>query len=114
MDLNDLLSSLSDEDMQQLQQTASQLLGNMSQPAESSSASAQDGLLQDAFALDPKMLGGLAKYFGKMNEKDAKSDFLYALKPLLHPERRTRVDEAVNILRVMKVMRMMKDGGLLG
>ena len=115
MDLSDLLSSLSDEDMKQLQETASQLLGNMSQQqAEAPAGNTSAGGFADAFALDPKLIGGLSKYFGKMNEKDAKCDFLYALKPLLQPDRRSRVDEAVNILRVMKIMHMMKDGGLLG
>lgn len=115
MDLNDLLSSLSDEDMKQLQETASQLLGNMQSPQEQKSPSAASDLFAgNTPMLDPKLIGGLSKYFGKMNEKDSRSDFLYALKPLLSENRRSKVDEAVNVLRVMKLMRMMKEGGLLG
>ena len=116
MDLNDLLSSLSDEDMKQLQETASQLLGNMQGD---DSASAGGGGIAELLGgnnpmLDPKLLGGLSRYFGKMNEKDNRSDFLYALKPLLSEARRSRVDEAVNILRVLKMMHMLREGGLLG
>lgn len=116
MDLNDLLSSLSDEDMKQLQETASQLLGNMQN---NDGASVNNGGMAELFGgnnplMDPKMIGGLSRYFGKMNEKDNRSDFLYALKPLLNETRRSKVDEAVNILRVLKMMRMLREGGLLG
>ncbi|MBE6812967.1 MAG: hypothetical protein E7523_08800 [Ruminococcaceae bacterium] len=116
MDLNDLLSSLSDEDMKQLQETATQLLGNMQN---NESASGNSSRMADLFGgnnplADPKVLSGLSRYFGKMNEKDNRSDFLYALKPLLSETRRSKVDEAVNILRVLKMMRMLREGGLLG
>ena len=115
MDLNDLLSSLSDEDMKQLQETASQLLGNMQESPQTVSGNG----IADLFGgnnpfTDPKLLSGLSRYFGKMNERDHRSDFLYALKPLLSETRRSRVDEAVNILRVMKMMQMLREGGLLG
>ena len=115
MDLNDLLSSLSDEDMKQLQETAAQLLGNMQEQTPSGSGSGIADLLGggNPFA-DPKLLSGLSRYFGKMNEQDHRSDFLYALKPLLSEARRSKVDEAVNILRVMKMMHMLREGGLLG
>ncbi len=118
MDLNDLLSSLSDEDMKQLQETAAQLLGNM-QTDGGASENSSNGGLADLFAgnnplADPKVLGGISRYFGKMNEKDSRSDFLYALKPLLSETRRSKVDEAVNVLRVVKMMRMLREGGLLG
>lgn len=112
MDLNDLLSSLSEDDMKQLQETAAQLLGNM-QGAENASGGG-DLLFGNAVGLDPQLIGGLSRYFGKLNEKDHRSDFLYALKPLLRESRRSKVDEAVNILRVLKMMRMLKEGGLFG
>lgn len=117
MDLNDLLSSLSDDDMKQLQETAAQLLGNMQNDGGTSGSNG--GGMADLFGgnnplMDPKVIGGLSRYFGKMNEKDNRSDFLYALKPLLSEERRNKVDEAVNVLRVMKMMRMLREGGLLG
>ncbi len=117
MDLNDLLSSLSDEDMKQLQETAAQLLGNMQ--TDSSAAGNNSGGAAELFGgnnplADPKVLGGLSRYFGKMNEKDSRSDFLYALKPLLSEARRNKVDEAVNVLRVVKMMHMLREGGLLG
>lgn len=116
MDLNDLLSSLSDEDMKQLQETASQLLGNMQG---NDGSNATNAGISDLFGgnnplTDPKVLNGLSRYFGKMNEKDQRSDFLYALKPLLSENRRGKVDEAVNILRVLKMMHMLREGGLLG
>lgn len=119
MDLNDLLSSLSDEDMKQLQETASQLLGNMQTGEPEKNENRSVNGIADLFAgniplPDPKLLNGLSRYFGKMNEKDNRCDFLYALKPLLSESRRGKVDEAVNVLRVMKMMRMMKEGGLLG
>ncbi len=114
MDLNDLLSSLSDEDMKQLQETAAQLLGNVQNNVETSGNGIGELFSGNNPLMDPKVLNGLSRYFGKMNEKDTRSDFLYALKPLLSEARRSKVDEAVNILRVLKMMRMFREGGLLG
>lgn len=114
MDLNDLLSSLSDEDMQQLQQTAAQLLGNMQSPQTDNADTQNEAFAGNNPLFDPKLLGGLSKYFGQLNQKDRNSDFLYALRPLLSESKRPKVDEAVNILRVCKMINMLRDGGLLG
>lgn len=115
MDLNDLLSSLSDEDMKQLQETASQLLGNMQSSAENMPANGAADLFAGNIPMpDAKLLSGLTRCFGKINEKDNRCDLLYALKPLLTEARRSKVDEAVKVLQVMKMMRMMREGGLLG
>ena len=119
MDLNDLLSSLTEEDMKKLQETASQLLGNMSAGENVKSEDNAAGGIADLFSgniqmPDPKLLSNLSRCFGKMNESDSRCDFLYALKPLLSENRRPKIDEAVNVLRVMKMMRMLKEGGLFG
>ncbi len=111
LDLGDLLSSLSKEDMNQLRETAAQLLGNIQEPV---SSEKEHESASDFPMFDPRILSGISKYFGKINEKDNRCDFLYALKPLLQESRQKRVDEAVNILRMTKLMEMLKEGGLLG
>ena len=119
MELNELLSSLTDEDMEKLRATASQLLGNLSAGNSEKPESNDAGGIADLFSgnirmPDPQLLTKLTRCFGKMNENDSRCDFLYALKPLLSEGRRPKIDEAVNVLRVMKMMKMMKEGGLFG
>lgn len=111
MDLGDLLSSLSEEDMRQLRETASNLLGNMQ------TDSASENKIAETFdnpLADPRILSGLSKYFGKMNEKDSRCDFLYALKPLLQQERQARIEDAVNLLKVTRMISILKEGNILG
>lgn len=110
MDLNDLLSSLTPEDKKQLQETAAQLLGG-SQEKTDQKLPPLDNLLSFG---DMNMLGRVGELLSKMNEQDSRCDFLFALKPLLHEPRKQKVDQAVNILKMTRLMTMMKEGGMLG
>ena len=51
----------------------------------------------------------------QLNREDDSTRLLTALRPLLGPERRSKIDEAVKILQMMRLLPMLRDmGGLAG
>lgn len=92
MDLSDILSSIGEEDMERLKQTAQGLLGG---------GAAKPSPLAD---LDPRLLDGLGKAADLMSRSDPRCDLLTALKPLLGEARRARVDDAVRLLRMSALL----------
>lgn len=104
MDISELLSNLSNDDMQKLKETANSLLSPKASASNSSS---------ELPVIDPKLLGSISKVAGIMNVKDPRCDFLLSLKPLLGAQRQHRVDEAVQLMRMITVLpRIMEMGGL--
>ncbi len=61
------------------------------------------------------MVAKLAPMLSQLNREDDSTRLLTALRPLLGPERRKKVDEAVKILQMMRLLPMLRDmGGLAG
>lgn len=108
MDIAELLSSFSDEDMQRLKETAQNLLSSGNAAAPAAPAAPPNPLA----SIDPRLLNGIGKVAGMINRPDPRCDFLLALKPLLGKERQGRVDEAVQMLRMISMLpRVMEMGG---
>lgn len=133
MDINELLSTLSPEDMQKLKETAASMLGSGEESDKVSSlldnyggagtaSTTQDDGDSDS---DAQMVSALVSKLGSgsamptllkavsalentKNIKDARSNFLFALKPLLSPKRHHKVDEAVKIMRLFSILPMLK------
>lgn len=99
MDIASLLDSLSEEDMKKLKDTAAQFFGS-SEPASESGES----MFSPFSSLNPKMLTSVAKFSSMMNERDPRSDFIMALKPLLSEDRRKKADEAAMVLKFLKII----------
>lgn len=98
MDISSLLDSLSEEDVKKLKDTAAQFFGQSGQSAPEKNS-------VPAFpAIDPRMLSGVAKFSSMLNERDARSDFLMAMKPLLSEERRKKADDAAMMLKFLKII----------
>ena len=97
--ISDILSSLSEEDIGKLKNMASSIFGEQSQPAEASPG------------ID---LSSITNALSKLNFEDDNVRFLRSLKPVLSERRRRKADEAINIIRIMKLMPMLKSSGLLG
>lgn len=108
MDLSSILSSLSAEDIEKLKSTASRFFGG--EEENSKPQNEKNETLSD-FPIDPKLLTGVAKFSRVMNETDEKSAFLLALKPLLSDRRRKKADDAVMMLKFMKVINTMQENG---
>ena len=61
---------------------------------------------------DMSVLFKLAPLMGNLNKDDENTALLKALKPYLHGDRDKRLDDAIQILRLMKVLPLIQDKGL--
>lgn len=97
------------ESMEQIRNMATSLFsgGNDSEESDRTPTYAA----QDAFA-DPKTLMKVANIL-KRNVDDDSAKLLFALKPHLGEERRKRVDKAVKILKLVSLIPLFKEQGIL-
>lgn len=66
-------------------------------------------------SLSPEMLQmatRMAPLLGQINREDDSTRLLRALRPLLSPPRQKKLDEAIKILHMMRLMPLLKDSGL--
>ncbi len=118
--LNDIISSLSADDINMLKGVASSILGGSNEENEKtdnkqnqnqntgqgSNALASLGINTDEF----NMMMKAKTIFDKMNSASNKNtDLIMALKPHLAPEHRAKADAAIKILRLFDVLPYLKD-----
>lgn len=65
-------------------------------------------------AFNPEMLFTLQKVMGSMKQDDDNTRLLRALKPHFKEERRAKVDQAIQFLRLFALWPVIKESGLLG
>lgn len=120
--LNDIISSLSADDINMLKGVASSILGG-SEEESSSSENQQNqkknqnaGRGSNALAslgmdtADFNMMMKAKTIFEKMNSASNKNtDLIMALKPHLAPENRAKADTAIKILRLFDILPYLKD-----
>ena len=71
--------------------------------------------VQPKAAADPDMLGmmmKLAPLLGTVNRDDDSTRLLRALRPFLHEERSKRLDSAIRLLGIMRLLPLLKGMGL--
>ena len=147
-DINSILSSLSQEDIENLKKTAADIMGgissnNVSGNASNSGNGRNNGNNQAQFTdkansensnnisienilssfsqsggnsfgfPDMNMLSSLAPVLQAVNSKDDRVEFINALRPLLSNDRRKKADEAVKIVRLLSVLPLLKERGLM-
>lgn len=138
--INDIIASLSSDDIQKLQSVANSILGNngnnAAPPAEKKSAQEQpdfdigkllSGLggfnggntppppsADSQFSLNPEMLGKISMIMQRLNSvsNDKRYVFLTSLKPMLSAERQKRADDAIRMLRLFELLPLLKDSGI--
>ena len=104
--INDLLNSISPQDMEKLKSVASSLMSNKSsQHQEPSAAQSTDGM-STLFGSDTANM--LMKVATQMNRENDKTAFIKALQPLLSEERRVKADEAMKFMRLMDTLPLLK------
>lgn len=59
-----------------------------------------------------QMVSRLAPLLGQVNREDDSTRLLFALRPLLSPARQKKLDEAVKILHMMRLLPLLKDSGM--
>ena len=108
----------------QLKGMAAKLFGGSAEtsPAFENSAPIKESPQQNNGGLEPnsllfnaKNLGGLISAAGALQNQgsDSSVQLLLALKPHLSKERSDRVDQAVRILRLLKIAPVLKNSGLI-
>lgn len=97
--INDILSSLSDEDMENLRAAAENLFS--SGEKEESHASMPD--FSDILG-SAQMMSKISSLMGAMNKKDDRTRLIEALKPLLSEKRRKRADEAMQMMKLFELL----------
>jgi hypothetical protein len=96
-DLSSLLSSISPDDMEKIRSIASSIVPEISVPADAQMPS-------DASKPSPLM-----SIMQGVNSSDEKSELIKALKPFLTDEKRARADEALRLLKLIKILPLLKE-----
>ncbi|MBO5934106.1 MAG: hypothetical protein J6Q94_01320 [Clostridia bacterium] len=105
MDINEILSSLTPDDIAQLKSVASSLMGT------DQNESKKEQSQPDIFS--PEMLGNLGKIGNAVSGDDHRTALLKALRPMLSEERQKKADEAIKILRIIRLIPLLRESGLL-
>lgn len=110
--INDIISSLSADDIEMLKGVASSILGEDAQPQGAASQSNEPSILSslNLSQSDINMMLKAKGIIDKMNNSSSiNADLIMALKPHLSPESRDRADKAIRILKLFDVLPYLKD-----
>ncbi len=119
-DISEKLQSLlsSPDGMQKLQEAAGQLQGILGENTDT--AALLDGLLGTKAPASPKaatpdlsLLTKAAPLLSAMQKEDDSTKLLSALRPYLHGERQKRLDDAMEILKWLRLANILKEQGVL-
>ncbi len=120
-DLNAILNSLTPEDMENIKNVASSFLGNSTQdtgqpkneplPKQKSIPNIPD--LSGLGMPDLSQLSALAPILQAFNMPDERLAFINALKPLLSEEKRQKADEAMKLVRLVSVLPLLRERGIM-
>lgn len=112
MDISEILGSLSQEDIKNLQDIASSIMGDNAPEAEKPKENPpQDNPFS---GIDINAFANIASVMSKLgSSSDPRSRLILSLRPLLSPERQKRADEALKILKIIELVPVLRDTGLL-
>lgn len=116
-DISAILGSLSESDIENLKRTAQSIFGNTGEttaslPQKAGESAGFDGLLKTGLP-DMSVITKLSPVISELTKPDERADFIAALKPMLKPERRQKADEAVRLLKLLSLIPILKNKGLL-
>ena len=128
-DLNAILNSLTPDDIENLKQTAASVLGGMGGEKPKQENQPKSKQEQTQFNLDDVLsnMGGLGSLgmpdlsqlsaivpiLQAFNSHDERLDFINALKPLLSKERQKKADEATKLVKLMSVLPLLRERGIM-
>lgn len=113
--LNDIISSLTPDDIQSLKETAQAIFGNSTDTAISNTSSqhTDNSSFFDSFnssMFNPDMISSIGRIMSLMNSDSGKRcRLIEALKPNLSRERQRKADEAMQILKLLELMPMIAE-----
>lgn len=114
--VNDILSTLSQSDVENLSKMAAQMFASQNADSgqskkEEGEEKAKGGFSFDDIPFDPD---SMMKIFNLMNKlkkqpEDQRVKLLYALRPMLTERRRHKVDEAVQMMKIMAILPLLRE-----
>ena len=112
--MDDLSAKITDllndpQGLEKVKSLASGLLNNTQSKTEQEETSAS------ALPFDPTQMSSMISVMNalKNNQKDENTALLISLKPHLSTQRRKKVDTAIAIMRIVKVLPLLKESGLM-
>ncbi len=87
-----------------------ELLGSLLSGGENDSDSDSADIFGD---IDPEMLLKILDIVSGINGNDANTALLTALRPLLKAENRPKLDRAARLMKLMRIIPLLRDAGLL-
>ncbi len=103
--INDILSSLSQDDIENLKAAAASLFDSAeSDEKKSDSADAMPDF--SAILGNAQMISKLSSIMSAMNKTDNRTRLIEALKPLLSEKRRHKADEAMQMMKLFELLPM--------
>ena len=103
--ISDIISSLSDKDIENLKDMAQSVFGQ----SEKEEKNPFESGMPDLGSIDPKIIGKVTKIMSSMNKQNPRCNLITALKPLLNRNRQQKADEAIQIIRLLELIPMIKD-----
>lgn len=121
LDIGSILSSLSSEDINNLKNVANSILGgeNSQEPERKEPKKNNDNgdfKMPDLSSLglpDMSQFSNLLPLLSALNSRDEREDFICALKPLLSDERRKKADEAMKFVKLLSIIPLLKEKGIM-
>lgn len=126
LELDKILGSLSEKDIEKLRETASSLLGGLGatteKPSENSgaeqvqaaiSANTAENALSSLGVPNLEMISSLMPVLEAFNAHDDRVDFINSLKPLLSESKRKKADEASRLLKLLSLVPILKERGIM-
>ena len=104
--INEILSSLTDEDMENLRAAAENLFSS-EEKSERKETFGFGGMPDLSGILgNARLMSGISSLMGAMNKTDSRTRLIEALKPLLSENRRRKADEAMQMMKLFEILPM--------
>ncbi len=109
--INDIISSLSDEDIENLKAAAANFFGNSQEESPKKEKPPADNGMPDFSQIlgNAQMMAKLSSIMGAMNKRDSRSALIEALKPLLSEKRRRKADDAMQMIKLFDILPQITD-----
>ena len=105
IDIENLLSSISDDDMAKIKSIAESL----TEKEDSKQIQEQKkSEIMPNLPVDINMMQKIMGLIGQFNKEDYRTRLIQDLKPLLRDERKQKADEAIRFLQLMEVLPLLK------
>ena len=112
--LQDLLSSITPETMEQMRRMAEDLFGGSGETDfhTEETKHAQELPKDSDFAIDPDMFIKLSGIMNRRQSQDSRTALIEAIKPHLTEAHRRKADQALGFLRAMELLPLFREAGL--